>query len=135
MDTIKKKHTNYIKKHIKKNFQFFSFFPIHFVSALKNVGIRNLISNFHKVYQYTRRRIRSSEINKILRNSLEKNPIKKKKVSIKYAHIGGKNPTTIILHGKNLHKISNSYKRYLKKSFYYGLKSFGIFIRFIFKNN
>lgn len=61
--------------------------------------------------------------------------IKGSRIKLKYAHPGGQNPLTIIIHGKKTKYLNQSYKRYLKNYFQSKLNLIGSSINIYFKDN
>ena len=59
----------------------------------------------------------------------------KKKIQFKYIHCGGYNPLVFVIHGKNLERIINSYKRYLINWFINKLRLVGAPLFIVFKIN
>ena len=52
-----------------------------------------------------------------------------RRIKLRYAHAGGQNPPTIVIHGKQTRKLSASYSRYLEKTFRRALKLEGTPVR------
>ena len=40
-----------------------------------------------------------------------------RRIKMRYAHLGGRNPPTIVIHGNQVDGVPNSYKRYLENFF------------------
>ena len=57
-----------------------------------------------------------------------------RRVKLRYAHQGGKNPPVIVVHGNRTDSLPDSYKRYLGNTFRRVLKISGTPIRFEFKS-
>ncbi len=58
-----------------------------------------------------------------------------RRIRLRFAHIGGKHPLTIIIHGKQLTRLAGSYKRYLVSFFQKKLNLIGIPLHLEFKND
>lgn len=56
-----------------------------------------------------------------------------RRVKLKYAHPGGYNPPIIVIHGNQVEKLADSYKRYLSNYFRKSLKIIGSPIRILFQ--
>lgn len=56
-----------------------------------------------------------------------------RRIKFRYAHLGGKNPPRIIIHGNQTEATPNSYRRYLENTFRDVLKLHGTPIRIEFK--
>ncbi len=52
---------------------------------------------------------------------------------LRFAHPGGSNPPTFIVHGTRLRTLTDSYKRYLENFFRKRFKLVGTPVRFVFK--
>lgn len=132
----KKNKKNIILNQLKR----VNFIPVYFISALYNTGIKKLFNSILKIKENFFKFSNTSFINRILRNAIEKTepPFlgkNKKKIILKYAHIGGYFPPTIIIHGNKVSFLPNSYKKYLINYFQKTLKIVGNQIRILFKNN
>ncbi len=127
------------EKYIKKKYGFIRNIFIFFISALnlKEKFLFKLFKlinkNYNKIFNYN---ISTYKINKILKLALknfsEKNNFNNL-IKLKYAHIGGYNPLTIIIHGKKVNYINLSYKNYLINFYTRYLKIFGYNINIRFK--
>ncbi len=127
------------KNYIKNKYGFIKNIIIFFICALnlkKNFLFKlfNLIiKNYNKIFKIN---ISTSKINKILKLALknlsEKNNFNNS-IKLKYAHIGGYNPFTIIIHGKKVNFINLSYKNYLINYYIRYLKFFGYNVNIKFK--
>ena len=58
-----------------------------------------------------------------------------RRIRLRYAHAGGKNPPRIIIHGKQCHKVPKHYIRYLEKTFRNALKLEGTPVRIEMKSD
>ncbi len=56
-----------------------------------------------------------------------------RRIKLKYAHPGGHNPPIIVIHGNQLDKLADSYKRYLSNYYRRSLKIIGTPIRIQFQ--
>lgn len=60
--------------------------------------------------------------------------VRGRRIKLRYAHQGGKNPPIIVVHGNQTDSLPESYKRYLTNTFRKVLKVKGTPIRFEFKS-
>ncbi|WP_168819048.1 ribosome biogenesis GTPase Der [Enterobacteriaceae endosymbiont of Plateumaris rustica] len=134
-DLIKLKKIKQIKKIIKIKFPFI---PIIFISAKYGIGLKNLFKSLFNVYNLTNQKINTSKLMKIMYLAINNFPppmIKKYRIKLKYIHVGKYNPLTLIIHGNQVTKLENNYKRYLSNFLYKKLELFGIPIFLKFKEN
>ena len=59
--------------------------------------------------------------------------VKGRRIKLRYAHQGGKNPPRIIIHGKQTEALPDSYRRYLTKRFHKLLQLKGTPLRVEFR--
>lgn len=122
-----------------KKTSFFNHAKIHFISSLYGNGINVLFKSIRETYQSSIQTISTAQLNRIMYMAIVKNPppfLLGNQISSKpkYAHIGGYNPITIIIHGAQVSKLSEVYRRYLRQYFYQSLHMQGVSIRLIFKD-
>lgn len=99
---------------------FLDFVPIHFVSARHGSGVGVMMRDVHKVYEATMSDLGTPELNRVLTRALEAHQppaVLGRRIKLRYAHQGGKNPTSIIIHGNQTEKLPATYKRYLVNEF------------------
>ncbi|QCI26187.1 ribosome biogenesis GTPase Der [Buchnera aphidicola] len=126
-----------LKKDLLYKYKFINFFDIHFISALYNQGIRKIFFLISQLYNKCNNALRSRQLTEIMYQALQKYPpkmVKGKQIKLQYAHPGGYNPLTIVIHGSRLLYISKDYKRYLECFFQNHLNISGQKIKIIFKN-
>ncbi len=126
------------KKELFIKYNFMRNIYIFFISAIKldYKFIFYLFNFIDKMYNNVYlKKINSSKLTKILIQATNFYSYKNLNnlVKLKYAHIGGYYPFTIIIHGNKINLISNSYKQYLINFFMKYLNLFGLKINLKFK--
>jgi len=106
------------------------------ISALHGSGLRELFKAVHRAHASATREIGTSEVTKALEVAYEANPppvVRGHVAKLRFAHPGGTNPPTFIVHGTRLRTLSDSYRRYLENFFRKRFKLVGTPVRFVFK--
>ena len=106
------------------------------ISALHGSGLRELFRAVHRAYASATRKFSTSEVTQAIEAAYEANPppvVRGHVPKLRFAHPGGENPPTFIVHGTRLRTLSDSYKRYLENFFRKRFKLVGTPVRFIFK--
>ncbi|ARC54861.1 hypothetical protein AOQ88_01180 [Candidatus Riesia sp. GBBU] len=135
-DKITSKEKPIVKKFFLKRLSFISFSKIHFISSLYGYGIDKLFKSLNDIYDcIIDSKIKTSSVTKIMKETERKyffNVFKRRNIKMKYAHLGKKNPITVIIHGKNLSLLGNNYKKLLEKVYTKKLGSFlkPIYVKF-----
>jgi GTP-binding protein len=121
-----------VKKDIRRRFVFVDFAKIHFISALHGTGVGNLYKSIDAAYASASRKLQTPRLNEILQRAVSEHapPMhNNRRIKLRYAHAGGKNPPLIVIHGKQTEKLPASYVKYLEKTFRKHLKLEGTPVR------
>ncbi|MEI4269864.1 MAG: ribosome biogenesis GTPase Der [Candidatus Dasytiphilus stammeri] len=113
---------------------------IHFISALSSPDkdIKVILHSVRESYQDAIKHISSSVLCRIMKNAIKEHKpptICGRSVKMKYAHMGGKNPPIVVIHGNKVKEIPNSYKNYLVNYFRRALKMLSTPVRILFKES
>jgi GTPase len=106
------------------------------ISAKHGSGLRELFRAVHRAHASATREFGTSEVTKALEVAYETNPppvVRGHVAKLRFAHPGGTNPPTFIVHGTRLRTLSESYRRYLENFFRKRFKLVGTPVRFVFK--
>jgi GTP-binding protein len=129
---------NEIKDRIQQKLQFIEFAKIHYVSALHGHGVQDLFKSVDKAYASAMIELSTSRLTGLLAEFVSKHqpPLAGgRRVKLRYAHSGGKNPPRIIIHGNQTDHVIDSYKKYLTKCFIAGLNLEGTPVKIHFKTS
>jgi GTP-binding protein len=125
-----------IKTKLEVKLPFLDFADRHFISALHGTGVGHLFESVHAAYKSSMLKVSTARMTKILETAIQAHqlPINSgRRIKLRYAHQGGSNPFTIIIHGNQTKRIAHSYKRYLMNYFRQTLKLKGTQVRIEFK--
>lgn len=106
------------------------------ISALHGTGVGLLYEAVDKAYASAMIPMSTPELTRLLEQAGEafQPPlVQGRRVKLRYAHPGGHNPPTIIIHGNQTSKLPDSYKRYLSNFYRQALDIKGSPIRLEFK--
>lgn len=106
------------------------------ISAKHGSGMRELFKAVHRAHASATKVFSTSEVNTALEIAYETNPppsIRGHVSKLRYAHPGGENPPTFIVHGTRLKVLPESYKRYLENFFRKRFKLVGTPVKFLFR--
>lgn len=109
-----------IKFDLERKLDFLSFAKTHFISALKSVGIVQMMKSVDAAYAAAMANLSTPKLTRALEEAVEKQEPKRKgsiRPKMRYAHQGGQNPPIIVIHGNALNAVSEPYKRFLEKHF------------------
>ena len=99
---------------------FLDFAPVHFISALHGTGVGELMRGVSEVYDASMREIPTPELTRILELAIEQHQpplVRGRRIKLRYAHQGGRNPPIIVVHGNQIQHVPDAYRRYLANLF------------------
>ncbi|TCP95775.1 GTP-binding protein [Cricetibacter osteomyelitidis] len=125
-----------VKSELDRRLDFIDFARVHFISALHGSGVGNLFESVQEAYECATRKMSTSMLTRILQMATDEHqpPMTAgRRIKLKYAHVGGYNPPIIVIHGNQIDKLLDSYKRYLSNYYRRSLKIVGSPIRIQFQ--
>ena len=125
-----------VKSELDRRLDFIDFARVHFISALHGSGVGNLFESVQEAYACATQKTSTSMLTRILRMASDEHQpplVNGRRVKLKYPHPGGYNPPIIVIHGNQVDRLADSYKRYLSNYFRKSLKIIGSPIRIQFQ--
>jgi len=118
-DTVEKDTNtmNRWEKEIRSHFQFITYAPIIFLSALTKQRVKTLFPEIKRIYQNYTRRVQTSVLNDVILDAFYVNPPKNHnggKVKVFYATQVNTKPPTFVLFVNDENVMHFSYQRYLQ---------------------
>lgn len=109
-----------IKETLNRKLTFADYAKIHFVSALRRRGIDKLMESVNIAYQSATKEIATAKLTTVLERAVQQNPPPSRhgrRIKLRYAHQGGRNPPMFVVHGTQVEALPPSYTRYLANTF------------------
>ena len=125
-----------VRRELSLKLPFLDFAKFHYISALHGTGVGELYATIKKAYASAMRKFSTPELTRLLESLLLTHQpplVNGRRIKLRYAHQGGKNPPLIVIHGNQVEAIPGSYRRYLENGFRKALKLEGTPIRIEFK--
>lgn len=126
-----------IKRQTAVKLPFLDFAEKHSISALHGSGVGKLFDVVHKLYDAAMVDMSTSVLTQILKDALAAHQppqVHGRRVKLKHAHQGGRNPPIIVIHGNQTESLSAAYEPYLINYYRQKLKLEGTPIRIVFKS-
>ena len=99
---------------------FLEFAPIHFISALHGTGVGELMRGVAHAYDAAMREMPTPELTRVLETAVQQHQpplVRGRRIKLRYAHQGGRNPPIIVVHGNQVQHVPDAYRRYLSNVF------------------
>ena len=109
-----------VREAIDFKLPFLDFMPVHMISALNGSGLGELMKDVQTVHAASKRELKTPELTRVLEKAVFDHAppaVVGRRIKLRYAHLGGRDPITIIVHGNQTERLPVSYKRYLTNEF------------------
>ncbi|MBS64148.1 MAG: ribosome biogenesis GTPase Der [Salinisphaera sp.] len=137
-DGLEEKQREKLHGELVKRIGAFDYLPLLFISALHGSGLRDLMEAIQASHRAAFAELSTNALSRTLEDAVEAHSppaIHGRRIKLRYAHQGGRNPPTIVIHGNQTQRVSDEYKRYLMRRFREKFDLFGTPIHLVFKNS
>ncbi|NQZ52991.1 MAG: ribosome biogenesis GTPase Der [Piscirickettsiaceae bacterium] len=135
-DGLEKSEREWVAGNVERRLPFLHFAKTHFISALHGSGVGLLFKSVNQAYNSAMSQLPTPRLTRVLEDAVADHQpplVRGRRIKFRYAHLGGKNPPRIIIHGNQTDVTPNSYRRYLENTFRDVLKLHGTPIMIEFK--
>ena len=119
-DGVEDGQRDQIRRQLDLKLDFVDFAPQLFISARHGTGVGELVRATVRAYDAAFREMTTPHLTRALEKALEAHQpplVRGRRIKLRYAHQGGKNPPRIIVHGNQTTAVPQSYRRYLANFF------------------
>ena len=105
-----------IHRQLALKLDFVPFVPLHFISARHGTGVGELMQSTVRAYDAAMREMPTKELTRTLEHASTVAPaavVHGRRIKLRYAHQGGRNPPRIVIHGNQTASVPDAYTRYL----------------------
>jgi GTP-binding protein len=105
-----------IKRQLTLKLDFVPFAPLHFISARHGTGVGALVRDAIRGYDAAMQAMPTPALTRTLERALVAHQpplVRGRRIKLRYAHQGGRNPPRIVIHGNQTVAVPESYRRYL----------------------
>jgi GTPase len=109
-----------VRREIDRKLGFLAFARFHHISALAGRGVNELLRSVDAAYAAALARLPTPRLTRALIQAVARQApprVGMFRPKLRYAHQGGSNPPTIVIHGNQLDQLPDSYRRYLERVF------------------
>jgi len=134
-DGIAPEQREQIHRQLALKLDFVPFAPLHFISARHGSGVGELMHATVRAYEAAMRTLPTRELTRTLEQALMAHQpplVRGRRIKLRYAHQGGRNPPRIVIHGNQTAAVPEAYTRYLANVFRksYDLYATPVFIEY-----
>lgn len=137
-DSMEESDREYFKTMVDSRLPFATFARRYFISAKHGSGIGKLYYALQESYESSNKDLNTGLLTKILNKALEDHQpplVRGRRIRLRMAHIVGRHPLTIMIHGKQTKSVPQSYQRYLASYFRKACELMGVPLVIRFKTD
>ncbi|MBR9805081.1 ribosome biogenesis GTPase Der, partial [bacterium] len=135
-DGLEDEYKTAFKADLERKLVFNDFAEVHYISALHGSGVGKLYKSVDIAYEAATRELSTNRLTTILEQAVFNHPppmINGRRIKLRYAHAGGRNPPIIVIHGNQTQSVPKHYIRYLEKTYRRQLSLYGTPIKLEFR--
>jgi GTP-binding protein len=120
------------RRDFERRLGFLDFAELHRISALHGSGVGLLLEAADAAYGNAIRTLPTPELTRLLEGAVQAHQpplVRGRRIKLRYAHQGGRNPPIIVIHGNQTDALPAAYRRYLINRFRSALKLAGTPLR------
>jgi GTP-binding protein len=119
-DGMESGEKDWVKREIDLKLPFLDFAEFFFISALHGTGVGDLFGAVNRANAAAHSDLSTPELTRVLEKAVfDHQPplVRGRRIKLRYAHQGGRNPPVIVIHGNQTEHLPQSYHRYLVNVF------------------
>jgi GTP-binding protein len=119
-DGLSAERRDEVRREYERRLGFLDFAALHRISALHGSGVGLLLEAADAAYANAMRDLATPELTRLLEHAVQSHQpplVRGRRIKLRYAHQGGRNPPVIVIHGNQTQSLPAAYKRYLINRF------------------
>lgn len=119
-DSLDKDRRLEVKTQLDRRLRFARYVQVRFISALKGYGVSSLYEALGEAAASAVQTLSTLQLTRALTEAVNQHPppmVGGRRIKLRYAHLGGREPPVVIIHGNQTGAVPESYRRYLESSF------------------
>ena len=136
-DGLPSERRDWLRRELERRLRFADFVDVHFISALHGSGVGGLYPSVQRAHRAATDQYGTARLTRILHDAITTHPppmVRGRRIKPRFAHLGGRNPPLVVIHGTQVEQLPNQYLRYLEKAFRRGLDLHGTPVRIELKS-
>ena len=107
---------------VERSLRFAPYADVRYLSALHGSGLNGLFEAMERAARSLEQNISTAQLNRILQAAVRRHPppssvAAQRRARLLYAHLGGREPLRIVVHGRRAKGLTPDYRRYLANCF------------------
>ena len=126
----------HVRDELERRLPFLDFAERITISALHGTAVGDLLPAVERAFSAATRELSTTDLTRELESAVIAHPpslVRGRRIRLRYAHQGGRNPPVIVIHGNQTEHVPEDYRRYLINRFRKAFKLKGTPVRLVFK--
>ena len=126
----------HVRDELDRRLPFLDFAERMTISALHGTAVGDLLPAVERAFRAATRDLSTKDLTRELESAVTAHPpplVRGRRIRLRYAHQGGRNPPVIVIHGNQTERVPEAYRRYLINRFRKVFKLKGTPVRLILK--
>lgn len=137
-DGLSAAERKHIRDELDRRLPFLDFAERMTISALHGTAVGDLLPAVERAFRAATRDLSTKDLTRELENAVTAHPpplVRGRRIRLRYAHQGGRNPPVIVIHGNQTERLPEAYRRYLINRFRKVFKLKGTPVRLTLKTS
>ena len=137
-DGLSAEDRKHVRDELERRLPFLDFAERMTISALHGTAVGDLLPAVERAHRAAMRDMSTTELTRELEAAVAAHPpplVRGRRIRLRYAHQGGRNPPVIVIHGNQTERVPEAYRRYLVNRFRKTFKLKGTPVRLSFKTS
>jgi GTP-binding protein len=135
-DGLSSEDRKHVRDELDRRLPFLDFAERITISALHGTAVGDLLPAVERAYRAATRDMSTNDLTRELESAVTAHApplVRGRRIKLRYAHQGGRNPPVIVIHGNQTERLPEAYRRYLINRFRKVFKLKGTPVRLAFK--
>jgi GTP-binding protein len=131
-DHVEPQQRETIREQVASRLRFLDFAPVLTISALHGSGVGTLMDAVRSAHAAAMREMPTPDLTRVMEAAIRQHQpplVRGRRIRLRYAHQGGRNPPVIVVHGAQAERTPEDYRRYLANCFREAFKLQGTPVR------
>jgi GTP-binding protein len=136
-DGLSASERKHVRDELDRRLPFLDFAERLSISALHGTAVGDLLPAVERAFKAAITDLSTAELTRELEAAVAAHPppmVRGRRIRLRYAHQGGRNPPVIVIHGNQTERVPEAYRRYLINRFRKAFKLKGTPVRLAFKS-
>jgi GTP-binding protein len=137
-DGLSGEQRRHVRDELDRRLPFLDFAERMTISALHGTGVGDILPATERAFKAATRDMSTTELTRELEAAVSEHApplVRGRRVKLRYAHQGGRNPPVIVIHGNQTERLPDAYRRYLVNRFRKAFRLKGTPVRLSFRTS